>query len=85
MDFMTKLRDANISDNHQWSVSGAFKQIHQVLNTISEKDREILLSRTLESWIDEMIEVENLRKIEWKDFKVQMILAMEKELKTKKD
>jgi len=85
MDFCNVLKDANISSNHHWTIQCAFKSLHTILSTVTDEDREILLSRTLESWMDEMIEIENLKKIEWKDFKVQMMLAMEKELKTKKD
>lgn len=85
MDFSNKLKDAGISSNHHWTITCAFKALHQAINTVSQKDNEILLSRTLESWMDELIEIENLRKIEWKDFKTQMVLAMEKELKAKKE
>jgi hypothetical protein len=83
--FSHLLEESGISTNHTWQIESALKQIHTILRTITEADCNAFLSRPLESWIDEMCTRSGFAPIEWKDFKVQMFLAMEKEFKKGKE
>jgi hypothetical protein len=85
MDFSKKLQEEGINGIHTWQIESALKTLHSIIRTVTKEDCDVLLSRPIESWIDELCEYNGLAPIEWKDFKVQMFLAMEKEFKKKKE
>jgi hypothetical protein len=83
--FSGLLEESGVKGIHSWQVESAFKTLHNILRTVSKEDCDALLARPLESWIDDLCHFNGLAPIEWKDFKVQMFLAMEKEFKKKKE